>query len=86
MVKTQVEVEDIDEKQENAEPKFTVIEELEIILEWDSGIVSGFAIICHDKSILKLTICKCAEIDVSERAVERSENGESSRRGNIRLL
>ncbi|XP_067209900.1 inositol 1,4,5-trisphosphate receptor isoform X4 [Linepithema humile] len=37
MVKTQVEVEDIDEKQENAEPKITVIEELEVILEWNNG-------------------------------------------------
>ncbi|XP_032666694.1 inositol 1,4,5-trisphosphate receptor isoform X7 [Odontomachus brunneus] len=33
MVKTQVEVEDIDEKQENAEPKITVIEEFEVVLE-----------------------------------------------------
>ncbi|CAL1674782.1 unnamed protein product [Lasius platythorax] len=33
MVKTQVEVEDIDEKQENAEPRITVIEEFEVILE-----------------------------------------------------
>ncbi|XP_018312046.1 inositol 1,4,5-trisphosphate receptor isoform X8 [Mycetomoellerius zeteki] len=37
MVKTQVEVEDIDEKQENAEPKITVIEEFEVVLEWNSG-------------------------------------------------
>jgi len=44
MVKTQVEVEDIDERQENAEPKITVIEELEIILEWDSGIVSIYLV------------------------------------------
>lgn len=42
MVKTQVEVEDIDEKQENAEPKITVIEELEVILEWNNGTVSVF--------------------------------------------
>jgi len=40
MVKTQVEVEDIDEKQENAEPKITVIEEFEVVLEWNSGAVS----------------------------------------------
>ncbi|XP_018347800.1 PREDICTED: inositol 1,4,5-trisphosphate receptor isoform X1 [Trachymyrmex septentrionalis] len=37
MVKTQVEIEDIDEKQENAEPKITVIEEFEVVLEWNSG-------------------------------------------------
>ncbi|KAG5330566.1 ITPR protein, partial [Acromyrmex charruanus] len=37
MVKTQVEVEDIDEKQENAEPKITVIEEFEVVLEWNNG-------------------------------------------------
>ncbi|XP_011151642.1 inositol 1,4,5-trisphosphate receptor isoform X6 [Harpegnathos saltator] len=38
MVKTQVEVEDIDEKQgENAEPRITVIEELEVVLEWNNG-------------------------------------------------
>lgn len=40
MVKTQVEVEDIDEKQENAEPRITVIEEFEVVLEWDNGTVS----------------------------------------------
>ncbi|XP_020277930.1 inositol 1,4,5-trisphosphate receptor isoform X7 [Pseudomyrmex gracilis] len=34
MVKTQMEVEDIDEKQENTEPKTTVIEEFNVILEW----------------------------------------------------
>ncbi|XP_011870188.1 PREDICTED: inositol 1,4,5-trisphosphate receptor isoform X6 [Vollenhovia emeryi] len=37
MVKTQVEVEDIDEKQENAEPRITVIEEFEVVLEWNNG-------------------------------------------------
>ncbi|XP_011690390.1 PREDICTED: inositol 1,4,5-trisphosphate receptor isoform X3 [Wasmannia auropunctata] len=37
MVKTQVEVEDIDEKQENAEPRITVIEEFEVVLTWNSG-------------------------------------------------
>ncbi|XP_077278429.1 inositol 1,4,5-trisphosphate receptor-like isoform X2 [Temnothorax americanus] len=37
MVKTQVEVEDIDEKQENAEPRITVIEEFEVLLEWNNG-------------------------------------------------
>lgn len=36
MVKTQVEVEDIDEKQENAEPRITVIEEFEVVLEWNN--------------------------------------------------
>jgi len=40
MVKTQVEVEDIDEKQENAEPRITVIEEFEVVLEWNNGTVS----------------------------------------------
>jgi len=40
MVKTQVEIEDIDEKQENAEPRITVIEEFEVILEWNNGTVS----------------------------------------------
>lgn len=34
MVKTQVEVKDIDEKQENAESRITVIEEFEVKLEW----------------------------------------------------
>ncbi|XP_070152834.1 inositol 1,4,5-trisphosphate receptor-like isoform X2 [Polyergus mexicanus] len=37
MVNTQVEVEDIDEKQENAEPRITVIEEFEVVLEWNNG-------------------------------------------------
>ncbi|KAG7206265.1 hypothetical protein KM043_003649 [Ampulex compressa] len=37
MVKTQVEVEDIDEKQENGEPRITVIEELEVFLMWNNG-------------------------------------------------
>ncbi|XP_012533711.1 inositol 1,4,5-trisphosphate receptor isoform X2 [Monomorium pharaonis] len=37
MVKTQIEVEDIDEKHENAEPRITVIEEFEVVLEWNSG-------------------------------------------------
>lgn len=41
MVKTQVEVEDIDEKQENTEPKTTVIEEFEVVLEWHNGTVSN---------------------------------------------
>jgi len=36
MVKTHVEVEEI----ENAESKITVVEELEILLEWNSGVVS----------------------------------------------
>lgn len=40
MVKTQVEIEDIDEKLENAELRITVIEEFEIILSWNSGAVS----------------------------------------------
>lgn len=39
-MKTQVEIEDIDEKQENAEPRITVIEELEVVLEWNNGVVS----------------------------------------------
>ncbi|KAL0130577.1 hypothetical protein PUN28_002308 [Cardiocondyla obscurior] len=37
MVKTQVEVEDIDEKQENGEPRITIIEEFEVVLEWNNG-------------------------------------------------
>ncbi|XP_011161060.1 inositol 1,4,5-trisphosphate receptor isoform X2 [Solenopsis invicta] len=38
MVKTQIEeIEDIDEKQENAEPRITVIEEFEVVLEWNNG-------------------------------------------------
>lgn len=41
MVKTQVEVEDIDEKQENAEPRITVIEEFEVVLEWNNRTVSN---------------------------------------------
>jgi len=36
MVKTHVEVEEI----ENAESKITVVEEFEIILEWNNGVVS----------------------------------------------
>lgn len=40
MLKTQVEVEDIDEKQENAEPRITIIEESEVVLEWNGGAVS----------------------------------------------
>jgi len=40
VVKTRVEVEDIDERQENAEPRITVIEEFEVVLEWNNGTVS----------------------------------------------
>ena len=41
MVKTQIEeIEDIDEKQENAEPRITVIEEYEVVFEWNNGTVS----------------------------------------------
>lgn len=37
MMKTQVEVEDMDEKQENEEPQITVIEENEVFLVWNEG-------------------------------------------------
>lgn len=47
MVKTQVEVEDIDEKQENAEPRITVIEEFEVVLEWNNRTVSVRSIIVY---------------------------------------
>lgn len=47
MVKTQVEVEEVDEKQENAEPRITVIEEFEVILEWNNGTVSIFLMIVY---------------------------------------
>lgn len=39
-MKTQVEVEELDEKQENSEPQITVVEELEVFLSWDNGTVS----------------------------------------------
>ncbi|XP_054006484.1 inositol 1,4,5-trisphosphate receptor isoform X12 [Hylaeus anthracinus] len=37
MMKTQVEVEELDEKQENGEPRITVMEEFEIFLLWNNG-------------------------------------------------
>ncbi|XP_034196587.1 inositol 1,4,5-trisphosphate receptor isoform X1 [Osmia lignaria lignaria] len=37
MVKTQVEVEELDEKQENDEPRITVMEEFEVFLTWNNG-------------------------------------------------
>ncbi|XP_028521961.2 inositol 1,4,5-trisphosphate receptor isoform X14 [Apis cerana] len=37
MTKTQVEVEELDEKQENDEPRITVMEEYEIFLIWNNG-------------------------------------------------
>ncbi|KOX73812.1 Inositol 1,4,5-trisphosphate receptor [Melipona quadrifasciata] len=37
MTKTQVEVEELDEKQENDEPRITVMEEYEIFLVWNNG-------------------------------------------------
>ncbi|KAK1131630.1 hypothetical protein K0M31_017920 [Melipona bicolor] len=37
MTKTQVEVEELDEKQENDEPRITVMEEYEIFLLWNNG-------------------------------------------------
>ncbi|OAD53290.1 Inositol 1,4,5-trisphosphate receptor [Eufriesea mexicana] len=37
MTKTQVEVEELDEKQENEEPRITVMEEYEIFLVWNNG-------------------------------------------------
>lgn len=40
MTKTQVEVEELDEKQENDEPRITVMEEYEIFLIWNNGTVS----------------------------------------------
>lgn len=40
MVKTQVEVEELDEKQENEEPRITVMEEFEVFLTWNNGTVS----------------------------------------------
>lgn len=41
MTKTQVEVEELDEKQENEEPRITVMEEYEIFLVWNNGTVSA---------------------------------------------
>ena len=40
MTKTQVEVEELDEKQENDEPRITVMEEYEVFLVWNNGSVS----------------------------------------------
>lgn len=40
MMKTQVEVEELDEKQENDEPRITVVEEYEVFLTWNNGMVS----------------------------------------------
>nr|XP_031843316.1 inositol 1,4,5-trisphosphate receptor isoform X10 [Nomia melanderi] len=37
VMKTQVEVEELDEKQENGEPQITVVEELEVFLSWNNG-------------------------------------------------
>ncbi|XP_076641115.1 inositol 1,4,5-trisphosphate receptor-like isoform X1 [Halictus rubicundus] len=37
MMKTQVEVEELDEKQENGEPRITVVEELEVFLLWKNA-------------------------------------------------
>ncbi|CAD1478649.1 unnamed protein product, partial [Heterotrigona itama] len=37
MTKTQVEVEELDEKQENDEPRITVMEEYEVFLVWNNG-------------------------------------------------
>ncbi|XP_076236101.1 inositol 1,4,5-trisphosphate receptor-like isoform X3 [Calliopsis andreniformis] len=37
MMKTQVEVEELDEKQENGEPQITVMEEYEVFLTWNNG-------------------------------------------------
>lgn len=42
IMKTQVEVEELDEKQENGEPRITVMEEFEIFLLWTNGTVSIF--------------------------------------------
>ncbi|CAL7936476.1 unnamed protein product [Xylocopa violacea] len=40
MMKTQVEVEELDEKQENDEPRITLMEEHEVFLVWNNGGVS----------------------------------------------
>lgn len=40
MTKTQVEVEELDEKQENDEPRITVMEEYEVFLVCNNGSVS----------------------------------------------
>lgn len=40
MMKTQVEVEELDEKQEDGEPRITVMEEYEVFLVWNNGTVS----------------------------------------------
>lgn len=40
MMKTQVEVEELDEKQEDGEPRITVMEEYEVFLVWSNGTVS----------------------------------------------
>ncbi|XP_076759866.1 inositol 1,4,5-trisphosphate receptor-like isoform X7 [Xylocopa sonorina] len=40
MMKTQVEVEELDEKQENDEPRITLMEEYEVFLVWNNGAVS----------------------------------------------
>ncbi|KZC07542.1 Inositol 1,4,5-trisphosphate receptor type 1 [Dufourea novaeangliae] len=40
MMKTQVEVEELDEKQENGEPQITVMEELEVFLLWNNEMKS----------------------------------------------
>lgn len=66
MVKTQVEVEDIDEKQENAEPRITVIEEFEVVLEWNNRTVSILNNNLSKYNIIQINVTFNAEINVFE--------------------